>query len=336
VTQDDGTQDDGTWDDGTQDDGTWDDETQDDETRDDETRDAGTRDAGTRDAGTRDGVRGLALAVSWLTVLPVPVRWLATDARPASNAQTARDTAADPDAPAHPDAPAPEIALAPGVAAAAIRWAPVIGLLLGAAAGCVLLGLATLGVPPLVAGLLTVGFLALATRGMHLDGLADTADGLGCYGPPERALAVMRDGAAGPFAVVTLIVMLGVQAAALATLASRGTFAVLALGLAAAAGRAGFSWVCRRRVPAARPGGLGASVAGSQRWWVAVLWWGVLAVAGYGVAGPRGLLAFALAAAAVALLSRHTGRRLGGMTGDVLGAGNELATTIVLVALAAA
>ncbi len=135
----------------------------------------------------------------------------------------------------------------PPVAAAAIRWAPLVGALLGAAAGGLLLGLAALGVPPLAGGLLAVGFLALATRGMHLDGLADTADGLGCYGPPERALAVMRDGGAGPFAVVTLVVVLGAQAAALAALASARTGACSARG----AGRRG------------RPGRRSAGCAGA-------------------------------------------------------------------------
>jgi adenosylcobinamide-GDP ribazoletransferase len=246
-------------------------------------------------------VRGWALALSWLTVLPV--RTDAPEAR---------------------------------VAAAAIRWAPVVGALLGAAAGGVLLGLSALGVPPAAAGLLTVGFLAAATRGMHVDGLADTADGLGCFGPPERALAVMRDGGAGPFAVVTLLVALGTQAAALATLVPMGTHALAGVALAGAAGRAAFAWVSRRGVPAARPGGLGATVAGSQRWWVAPAWWTALAVAGLLGWGWRGVLAIGLGAIAVIVLSWHTTRRFGGMTGDVLGAAGEVATTAALVTLATA
>jgi len=286
-------------------------------------------------------VRGLALAFSWLTVLPV--RAGAPDAR---------------------------------TAAAALRWAPLVGGLVGAATGALLVGLAAAGVPAAVAGLLAVGFAALATRGMHLDGLADTADGLGCYGPPERALAVMRDGGAGPFAVVTLLVVVGAQAMALAALAAplaaagtglvsavtsmagptgtipavaspAGTIPAVASGaagvltivaaaaLAGAAGRAAFLWVARRRVPAARPGGLGAMVAGSQPWWVAVAWWVALAGAGFALTGPRGVLAVGLGAAAIAALSWHTARRFGGMTGDVLGAASELATLAALVVLAA-
>jgi adenosylcobinamide-GDP ribazoletransferase len=109
---------------------------------------------------------------------------------------------------------------------------------------------------------------------------------------------------------------------------------VAAVALAGAAGRAAFLWVARRGVPAARPGGLGATVAGSQPWWVAAAWWLVLAGAGFALAGPRGVLAVGLGAAVVAALSRHTARRFGGMTGDVLGAASELATTAALVVLA--
>jgi adenosylcobinamide-GDP ribazoletransferase len=247
-------------------------------------------------------VQGLALALSWLTVLPVRVR--------------GDDVA--------------------GAAPAALRWAPLVGALLGAAAGgLVVLGGAA-GLPGAIAGLAAVGFLALVTRGMHVDGLADTADGLGCYGPPERALAVMRDGGAGPFAVVTLLVTLGLQVAALASLA--GPDAVVAAALAAATGRAGFAWCARRGVPAARPGGLGATVAGSQAPWVAPLWWLALAAAGAAAVPGRpwqGPLAVAVAAVTTIGLSAHTRRRFGGMTGDVLGAANELAVAVVLVVLAA-
>ncbi|MCO1657108.1 adenosylcobinamide-GDP ribazoletransferase [Pseudonocardia sp. S2-4] len=239
----------------------------------------------------------MALALSWLTVLPVRTG-----------------------------------APAPAVAAAALRWAPLVGALLGAVAGAALWGLTALGVPAFVAGLLAVGLLAAATRGMHLDGLADTADGLGCYGPPERALAVMRDGGAGPFAVVALVVAVGAQAGSLAALVP-GPTAVAAVALACAAGRAGFAWACRRGVAPARPGGLGAQVADSQPWWVAVAWWVALGAAGSAVLGWRAPVAVALGAGLVVLLSRHTARRFGGVTGDVLGAATEVATTAALVVL---
>lgn len=257
---------------------------------------------------------GPALAVSWLTVLPVRVRT------------------------------GPDGALPDGAAASALRWAPVVGLGLGAAGAALLVGLTAAGVAPLVAGLLVVGAGALATRGMHVDGLADTADGLGSYGPPERALRVMADGGAGPFGVVTLLVVLGARASALAQLTAAPPIAVaVACALAAATGRAGFCWVARRGVPAARPGGLGATVARTQPSWVAPLWWAALAVAAacvlltLGLPVPAGSAvgAVGLAALLVAGLARHTRRRFGGMSGDVLGAATELGSTTVLVVLAA-
>lgn len=242
-------------------------------------------------------MRGLRLALSWLTVLPIRVS--------SADATAAR---------------------------AAIALAPLAGALLGAVTVGALFGMDALGLPPLLAGVLAVGLLALLTRGMHLDGLADTADGLGCYGPPERALAVMRDGGAGPFAVVTLIVVLGAQAISLGSLVAGGRWA--AVVLAVTAGRAAFAICCARGIPAARPEGLGALVAGSQPVLVPALWWlalagaGVLAVPGRPWLGPLGVV---LAAGLVLLLLRHARRRFGGITGDVLGAACELAVTTVLV-----
>lgn len=217
------------------------------------------------------------------------------------------------------------------VAASAITWSPVVGMLLGGLATGVLWVLARLHSPSLLAGLLVVGLLAVVTRGMHVDGLADTADGFGCYGPPERALAVMKDGGAGPFAVVTLIVVLGAQAASL------GVVGIGVPALAITAGRAAFSLSCRRSVPAARPEGLGALVAGSQAAWVPLAWWALLAAGSAFVLPGRwwqGLIAVGLAAGLVELLVRHASRRFGGVTGDVLGAASEVATTTVLVVCA--
>ncbi|TWP48892.1 adenosylcobinamide-GDP ribazoletransferase [Lentzea tibetensis] len=208
----------------------------------------------------------------------------------------------------------------------ALYWAPAVGLLLGGFASAILFGLSQLDVPPLLAGFLTVGVLALVTRGMHLDGLADTADGLGCYGPPERALEVMKDGGAGPFAVVTLIVVLGAQAVALPSAPWE------AVVLALTAGRAAFGVCCLRGVPAARPEGLGALVAGSQPHWVVAVWWLGLACASLYL-GVRGPVAVVLALAVVVLLVKHTRKRFGGITGDVLGAAAELSTLVVLVVL---
>jgi adenosylcobinamide-GDP ribazoletransferase len=221
------------------------------------------------------------------------------------------------------------------VAGWAIASAPVVGVLLGAFGAGLLAGLWLVGAPALLAGLLVVGALALVTRGMHVDGLADTADGLGCYGPPERALAVLKDGGAGPFGVVTLIVVLGAQAVSLGTLAESGRW--WAAGLAVAAGRFAFVWCCRRGVDAARPAGFGALVAGTQPIAVAVTWWIVVATTAALVVPGRwwqGPASVVVAALAVAGLSVHTRRRFGGLVGDVLGASCELTVAIVLAGCA--
>ncbi|MGP4017203.1 adenosylcobinamide-GDP ribazoletransferase [Saccharopolyspora sp. 5N708] len=240
---------------------------------------------------------GLRLAVSWLSVLPVSAQRV--------DDRTCRQ---------------------------AISFAPLVGALVGGFGAVALWALTALGAPALLAGLLTVAVLVLVTRGMHVDGLADTVDGLGCYGPPERALSVMRDGGAGPFAVVALILVLGVQAASLAELAN----APVTVVLACAVGRAGFVLCCRTGVPAARPEGMGALVAGSQPTWLVAAWWlALFAVAALAFGWPVAV-AVALAAVLLAALTWHVRRRFGGITGDVLGAACELATTVVLAGAAIA
>jgi adenosylcobinamide-GDP ribazoletransferase len=233
---------------------------------------------------------GVRLAFSWLTVLPAGARHVDRE-----------------------------------VAGSAITASPLVGLVLGGGAAGLLVLLDLVEVGGLLAGFLVVAFLALATRGMHLDGLADTADGLGSYRDADRALAIMREGPVGPFGVVVLVLTLGVQAAAINDWPE--------LILAVTAGRVAFVMCCHG-VPAARPDGLGALVAGTQPVGAAVFWLiGLLLVSPLAdIAHPyKGPVAIALATGLVLLLIQHVQKRLGGITGDVLGAVGELATTTVLV-----
>src|SRR5256885_3655734 len=143
----------------------------------------------------------------------------------------------------------------------AMALGPLVGALLGLALGGAALGLRALHAPGLVLGGVVVGLGGLLTRGLHLGGLADTVDGLGSYAGRDRALEIMRRPDVGPFGVVALVLTLLIQAGAVAALARP----VVPLVAALATGRLAAMAACRRGVPAARPDGLGALVAGTVR-----------------------------------------------------------------------
>jgi adenosylcobinamide-GDP ribazoletransferase len=222
-----------------------------------------------------------------------------------------------------------------------LRWAPLVGLLLGGAAA----GVGVLGarwVSPLVGAVLALVALAVLTRGLHLDGLADTADGLGPLRSRERALQVMRAGDVGPFGVAALVLVLLLQAGSLAELLTRPA-GWLALWAAVLAARLAMTAAGLPGRPVAEGSSLGRAVAGTvPAHWLAG--WLVVAVvlvggSGWAVAGPgtggRLLGAAVVGLLAAELVRRRATTRLGGFNGDVLGAMGELATAATLLVAAA-
>ena len=229
--------------------------------------------------------------------------------------------------------------------AAAVAWFPAVGVLLGAliAAFDLLLGLACLPLqgdpgaarcafPPLLAGALLVTALAALTRGLHLDGFMDTCDALPGGFSRARRLQILRDSHVGAFAVVGVVCLLLIKTTAVAALPAGRRLAVLLL----------FPCLSRWAMllamslfPYVRRAGAGTPFTGSAGGWRLLAGTGTAAFAGVLLAGWWGLALMALAGGvgcAVGIVAR---RMLGGMTGDIYGAVNELAEAAVLVAAAA-
>lgn len=219
---------------------------------------------------------------------------------------------------------------------------PLVGLLLGGAAGVVAWAGASLGAP-WVGAALALALLAGLTGGLHLDGLADTADGLGSRKDPDRALGIMKRSDIGPMGVISLVVVLLVQFAAIVDITARLPLAGgIAVALAACGGRVAVQLCARGGT--ARPGGFGALFAGTPTLPALVL--NLLAVvtlaglAGWwlqGVAGAASwVLAVGVALAVGWVWQRHLVARLGGSTGDVFGSVIEVTQATALVALVVA
>lgn len=218
---------------------------------------------------------------------------------------------------------------APEQVGRSLLWYPLVGLLLG---GLLLAAQALLSQQPAVlqAALLLTLWVVLS-GGLHLDGLADTADAwVGGYGERERTLAIMKDPRSGPIAVVVLVLLLLLKFAALLVLLEAGQ--TLALLLAPWLGRSALPLLLRSTAYV-RPGGLGAQLAEHlpRRELPRVLG---LHLALLALTGLSGLWALLAATLVFALWRRALLARLQGTTGDTAGALVELIEVAVLLTLA--
>jgi adenosylcobinamide-GDP ribazoletransferase len=204
---------------------------------------------------------------------------------------------------------------------------PLVGAGLGAVVGGAAIGLSGV-LPPLIAGLLAVALELVLTGAIHADGLADSADGLGGR-DRERSLAIMRDHTLGSYGASALVLDLGVKAAALGHLGEAGALGavVAAMALSRAA-----PLPLGRLLRYARPGaGSGRMLAGKVSAAAAAAGVALALFAAAVASGLPALALFAAVAVVTALLGAVSARRLGGVTGDVMGAAIELSATAALV-----
>ena len=208
---------------------------------------------------------------------------------------------------------------------------PLVGVVLGALGGLVFILLdGWCGIP--LAALFSVLALALLTGGFHLDGLADTCDGVFSARTRERMLAIMRDSRLGTHGGLALIVVLLAKVLVIAELALRDMPVLTVLIATCAAGRGG-SVLLMYGHRYAREEGLGNLFIGKISLAQTLVTLGITALLAAMLLGITGLLALAITLVAIYLLGLMLKRTLGGQTGDTLGAAIELGEVIFMLAL---
>nr|WP_245524111.1 adenosylcobinamide-GDP ribazoletransferase [Methylobacterium nonmethylotrophicum] len=217
------------------------------------------------------------------------------------------------------------------------RMLPLAGLAIGLPGAVAAAAALALGLGPFLAATLALAFAVLVTGALHEDGLADVADGFGGGTSPARRLEIMRDSRIGAYGAVALVLSCALRIGAIATLADRiGWRVAVALLAVAALSRTAALWpLCR--LPPARPDGAAHAVGRPSGTTHATAW--ALCLALLALAGLLGLpwlglcLAGLLALVAAWTLTRMAERLVGGQTGDVIGASQQLAEIAALLAL---
>lgn len=205
-----------------------------------------------------------------------------------------------------------------------IVWFPPIGLLLGVLVASFDAGVNAL-LPALPASVLTVLAMVAISGALHLDGLADTADGFLSSRPRERILEIMRDSRVGPMGVLAIVGMLLLKVAAVASLAPAARFGTLLL--LPLAGRVA-PVLMMSTLQYVRAAGLGTAFQRQRTVFPPLFAVALLAGACFLAADLAGLAAAAAAVGVTALFALWCRAKIGGYTGDTLGAACELAEAV--------
>ena len=216
--------------------------------------------------------------------------------------------------------------------ARAYRLFPVVGGLIGLAAGLFCLALRKVGVPDLAAAALALGAAAFLTGALHEDGLADVADGFGGGRDVEAKLAIMRDSRIGSYGAIALIVGFATKLSALAAIPD--SYVVPSLIASHALAR-GVLPALALNLPYARADGLARSSGQPDPTTTAIAGALALLIALLALSWSAALWAAAIAGVSGFVVARLALRQIGGQTGDVLGAAEQIAETAILVLLAA-
>jgi adenosylcobinamide-GDP ribazoletransferase len=214
-----------------------------------------------------------------------------------------------------------------------VAYFPVVGLLIGLAVA--LLDSALIQIfPQALSSVLVVVALIAVSGGLHIDGLADTADGFLSSRPREQMLEIMRDSRTGPMGVIAIVCVIALKATAVASISPGLRWGgILMMPLA---GRCALP-IMFALLPYARAEGGLASVFQQSRPALSAFWAaGALACVGWFVAGTTGLAMAGVSLVGILMFSAYTRSKIGGLTGDTLGAGCEIIELLPALVAAAA
>lgn len=222
-----------------------------------------------------------------------------------------------------------------------VRAFPLAGAILGALAGIALFICDYLGLPALTCSFMTVGALIAMTGALHEDGLGDAADGFFGAATPERRLEIMKDSRIGTFAALTLMIFIGLKVSLLATILQRfGVFQTILVLIGAEAASRAAMLVLWYQLPSARPGGVADNV-GAPKWEALLcamgIGLGILLATIFLVGGIFALFkAIIFAFALLYGFAKLCLIKIGGQTGDTLGAAQQLVALAILLGVASA